>query len=389
MLTISELAKPLRQSGIRAASSRCRELNGINLGQGICDIPIVNPIKQAAIDAVNADHSTYSACEGVFELRQKVANKVQQFNKFSVSPETEVMISHGATGAFVCAAKTLFNPGDEVILFEPFYGYHKNILNLMNVEVRAIPINLQDFSIDVDRLDDIVNSKTKAIIICTPNNPTGKVFTKDELLAIGEFACKHDLAIITDEIYEYITYPGFEHVSIAALSEELKSRTLTISGFSKTINMTGWRLGYVTGPAHIIEKMSLVQDFLYVCPNTPLQHAGITALSMHDQYYSDMQQAFLEKRKIAVNALREFGFEFSSPEGAYYIMADCKNIKQGNSLKIVTALMEQAKVATVPGTAFYLDPILGEQSIRFCYALDTSVLNSAFDSIREKFTNQT
>ena len=266
MLRISEIAKPLKQSGIRAASTMCRERNGINLGQGVCDINIIEPIKEAAIQAIEDNHSTYSACEGAFKLRESIAKKVRHFNRFQVDPVTEVIACHGATGAFVCATKTLFNPGDEIIVFEPFYGYHKNILDLMNVSLKGVPINMKDFSIDMAQLEDTIGPNTKGIIICTPNNPTGKVFSKEELLAIGDLAIKHDLAIITDEIYEYITYPGFEHVSMAALSDELKARTITISGFSKTFNMTGWRLGYATGPAHIIETYGAHTRLLLCLP---------------------------------------------------------------------------------------------------------------------------
>lgn len=383
MLTLSEMAVPLKQSGIRLASSRCREMNGINLGQGICDIPIAEPVKEAACLAIEENKGVYSACEGVYALRQALSEKIRTFNKVDVDPEHELMVSHGATGAFVCAVKALFNPGDEVILFEPFYGYHKNILNLMDINVLSVPMSLTDFSIDMEQLASAITKKTKAIVVCTPNNPTGKVYSKAELLEIGEIACRHNLAIITDEIYEYFTYPGYQHISMASLSEELKQRTITISGFSKTFNMTGWRLGYASGPAHIIEKMSLIQDFLYVCPVTPLQHAGLTALMMKEDYYQAMQQAFLEKRQLTVNALEALGFVFSVPQGAYYILASCNNLKQSNGQQLVERLMNDAKVATVPGVAFYQTKGLGLQSVRFCYALNTDILTKAFEQISQ------
>lgn len=383
MLSLSELAKPLQQSGIRAASTRCREMGGINLGQGICDINIIEPIKQAAKQAIDENKSIYSPCEGAFGLRQAIANKCQQFNGLTVNPANEVMVSHGATGAFVCAAKTLFNPGDEVIVFEPFYGYHRNILNLMHVTVKASPISMKDFSLDLDHLSTLITPKTKGMIICTPNNPTGKVYNKQELLELGEFALKHKLAIITDEIYEYITYPGYEHVSLASLSDAFKQQTITISGFSKTFNMTGWRLGYATGPAHIIEKMALIQDFLYVCPVTPLQHAGINALSVDDSYYQDLRQAFLNKRQLAVSTLTEMGFELVEPQGAYYILASSEKLNFGNGQQTVDYLMEHAKVATVAGSAFYVNPQDGANTVRFCYALDEAVLKQAFTQMSD------
>lgn len=381
MLQISEIAKPLKQSGIRAASTMCRERNGINLGQGVCDINVIEPIKQAAIQAINDNKSTYSACEGASDLRSAIAHKIKRFNLFDVDATTEVIACHGATGAFVCATKTLFNPGDEVIVFEPFYGYHKNILDLMNVSLKGVAINMQDFSIDIDALEQAISANTKGIIICTPNNPTGKVFSKAELLAIGDIAIKHNLAIITDEIYEYITYPGYEHVSLASLSEELKARTITISGFSKTFNMTGWRLGYASGPAHIIERMALIQDYYYVCPNTPLQYAGINALSVTDEYYNNLRSMFLEKRAITTKALNEMGFQFIEPQGAYYILANCSHLNQKDSQAVVDLLMQQANVATVSGQAFYLNPKNGAQSLRLCYALDSNILEKAYQAL--------
>ncbi len=384
MLTISELAKPLKQSGIRAASSMCRRQNGINLGQGVCDIAMIDDIKQAGIDAILSNKSTYSECEGVLGLRRSIANKAKAFNQLLVDADKEVIATHGATGAFVCATRTLFNPGDEVIVFEPFYGYHKNILDLMNVKVVGVPINLSDFSIDLQRVKDAITSKTRGIIICTPNNPTGKIYSEEELRAIGEIACQKDLVIITDEIYEYITYPGFKHCSMASLSEELKERTITISGFSKTFNMTGWRLGYALAPAHIIEKMALVQDYYYVCPVTPLQHAGIKALSVTDEYYQNLRAMFDEKKALTVTALREMGFRFNDPEGAYYILADCSFLKK-DSQAVVDELMAKANVATVSGRAFYLNPDDGSGSLRFCYALDSDILKSAYKNLKGAF----
>lgn len=268
MLKTSQVSETLRQSGIRAASTECEKIGGINLGQGICDLPTPEVIKQAAIRAIEHEKNVYSACEGVFNLRQAIAHKIQTFNKIPVQAETEVLVTHGSTGAFICATMSLFNPGDEVILFEPFYGYHKNILELYQVQVKAVPINLDDLSVQMEDLEQAITPKTRAIIICTPCNPCGKVFSEQELLAIGEIAEHYDLAVITDEIYEYITYPGYKHVSFARL-KNFKERTITISGCSKTYNMTGWRLGYASGPAHVIAKMALVQDLVYVCPATP------------------------------------------------------------------------------------------------------------------------
>lgn len=384
MTVLSEKVKPLKQSGIRAASVRCAQVNGINLGQGVCDLPIPESIKQEAYHVIKSDKSMYSACEGIFSLRQKVATKIQKFNHINVNPETELLITHGSTGAFVCAVTTLFNPGDEVILFEPFYGYHKHILELQGMQVKTVPIHLQDYSIDINVLADAITPKTRAIVICTPNNPTGKVYSRDELLAIGELAERHDLWLITDEMYEYIVYPGFQHFSLASLND-FKQRTITISGFSKTYNMTGWRLGYVSGPAEVIAKMALVQDLYYVCPATPLQHAVIAALDLPESYYKDMRNMYLEKRDEVVSELLELGFQVTMPQGAYYLLADIRKMDFIDDQDAVEQCLTKAKVAAVPGRAFYKDPNDGKHLIRLCYALQHDKVAQALKQLRQAF----
>ncbi len=385
---LSQLTKGLSQSGIRKASTRCREIGGINLGQGICDIPIHNDIKEAASRALFDNKNIYGACEGLMPLREKVTEKISNFNGFDVCPKTETMITHGATGAFVTACKTLFNPGDKVILFEPFYGYHLGILSLLGIGVKTSPIHIHDFSLDFDHLESLIDSETKAIVICTPNNPTGKVYQKEELEKIASLANQYDLTLITDEIYEYITYEGQTHISIASLDKETKERTITISGLSKTFNMTGWRLGYATGPKHIIEKMALVQDLFYVCPAAPLQHAALTAMSMGEDYYEDLKAAFVKKRAQTIDAVTAMGLQFSKPQGAYYIFADVGNTPLASTENLAQLLLEEAKVATVDGSAFYLDASQGQHQIRLCYALSEDKLAQAFSMLNDFFQRQ-
>ncbi len=376
MIKTSELTKSLTQSGIRSASSECARIGGINLGQGICNLPVEDSLKEAAHQAMLENKTIYSACEGILALREAIAKKCHSYNHIDVDPNTEVMVSHGSTGSFVSCAMSIFNPGDEVILFEPFYGYHRNILKLYQVEVKAVQINMADFSINIEDIEKQINPKTKAIIICTPCNPCGKVFSKQELIAIGELAEKHNLAIITDEIYEYITYPGYEHISIASL-KNFKERTITISGFSKTYNMTGWRLGYATGPKNVIQKMALVQDLVYVCPSTPLQHAVISAFDIKDDYYENMRQGYLEKRSIVTDTLTEMNLKFATPQGAYYIIVDFSHLGFEDDVAIAKRFLQDAKVAVVPGNSFYLDANRGKGKIRLCYALDKPTVQEA------------
>ncbi len=369
MLKISDRAQPLQQSGIRAATAECARIGGINLAQGICDFPIHASLKEATNRAMQADKTTYSACEGIYPLRELIAKKCREFNHIEIDPQTEVIVTHGSTGAYVTALMTLLNPGDEIILFEPFYGYHKNIAKLVDVNIKTITIDINNnFAIDFNALRNAISAKTRGIVLCTPCNPCGKVFSKQELLTIGKLAKQHDLFIITDEIYEYITYPGSEHISLASL-EDFKQRTITISGFSKTYNMTGWRLGYATGPKHIIEKMALLQDLIYVCPNTPLQYAVMTAFEMPAEYYQTMRESYTEKRQLIMQVLHDLNIKFTAPEGAYYIIADLNHLGYHDDQALVRLFLDQAKIATVPGRAFYHDPAFGRGQVRICYAV--------------------
>ncbi|WP_069311897.1 pyridoxal phosphate-dependent aminotransferase [Piscirickettsia litoralis] len=367
----------LAQSPIRSATTRCNELNGINLGQGVCDLPVQKAIKDAASAAIYNNQNLYSDNRGVSELRQALRHKIANFNLIDVNPDNELLITHGATGGYVSALKTLCDPGDEIILFEPFYGYHRNIAETLGITVKTVSINLNDYAFSIDELKQQISPKTKAIIICTPNNPTGKVFTKDELNTIGQLAIEQDLYVITDEMYEYFTYPGFKHVSFASLDERYWQRTITLSGFSKVFNITGWRLGYAYGPEELIVRMSQIQDLFYVCPVTPLQHAVAEALKLPESYYHELQDTFLHKRDLMVTTLRNIGFDVPNPQGAYYLLVDAKNGPLGQIDNLASTLLEESKVATVPGSAFYLDQNKGHSQLRFCFAQGEDKINQA------------
>lgn len=382
MFKPSQRTQDLKQSGIRSASQRCNAINGINLGQGVCDLPTPEAIKLAAKEAIDNNKSLYSACEGLYPLREAIANKLKQFNHIDVDPATEVVVTHGSTGAFVSAVSTLFNPGDEVILFEPFYGYHKHILELQGINCKPVKID-NDFNIDFEQLSAAINTKTRGIVICTPCNPSGKVFSREELMQIGKIALENNLYVITDEIYEYITYPGHEHISIASMPE-FKANSVTISGLSKTYNMTGWRLGYITADAAICQRIALVQDLLYVCPSTPLQHAALAAFALPDSYYTEMQQSYLAKRELVCGSLKQLGFQLTEPQGAYYVIADFSALDFADDQAIFEFLLEKAKVAVVTGRSFYQNPDDGKHCIRVCYALDTHILEQAISQMREQ-----
>jgi aminotransferase len=385
------LAANIQPSGIRATAARCSELGAVNLGQGVTDAPTPEIIKEAAAKAIYDNHNMYAEFRGIKQFREKIAQKVLSFNGVQVGCEDELFVASGTIGAFICAVKVLFNPGDEIIMFEPSYSYYKYILDLHQIKIIPIQINLNDLSVDLSRLDGLITAKTKAILVCTPNNPTGKVFSTEELKTIGRAAQKHNLHVIADELYEYFTYDNFKHVSIASL-EDFCENTVTISGLSKTYNITGWRLGYAYGPKNVIKYMSLVHDLLFVCPPTPLQHAGIAALDLDNSYYKNLLAQYSEKRTLMADSLNVLRFDFAMPQGAYYLMVDFSALgKFSDDQDAIDSLLEGARVGAIAGRHFYSNPAYGRYKLRFCFALDInkvklamSYLNSYLGQIKTK-----
>ena len=371
----------LTQSSIRAISKHCQELGGINLGQGVCNIPTPEPIKQAAYKAIADNKNTYVSAYGIAPLREAIAEKAQAFNKISCTMQN-VLVTNGSTGAFIAATRALFNRGDEIILFEPYYAYHKLAIDSIGLNVKTVNIDLATFAINMDEVREAISDKIKAILICTPCNPCGKVFTREELLALGEIACENNLYIITDEMYEYITYPGVEHVSMASLSPEIQARTITMSGFSKTYNMTGWRLGYAIADEKIIERMQLAHDLIYVCSATPLQYAAIAAVKMPQHYYDDLRASYTQKRELFFDGLEKMGLPAVKPDGAYYTLVDISSTKFAEVEDSALALLKASKVAAVDGSSFYLQEggnVKGKHQLRFCFALEQNKLVLALD----------
>ncbi|MCH8276002.1 MAG: pyridoxal phosphate-dependent aminotransferase, partial [Bacteroidetes bacterium] len=264
MKSLADRTNDLFQSNIRAVTLMLKGSNGINLGQGICDMPTPEPIKDGAKRAIDEDRSIYSYYGGIDRLRSALVDKSISYNRIPVSDPDEILVTVGSTGAFVVTMFTLLNPGDEVIVFEPFYGYHVNLLKVMGAHLRYVTMTGPDWSVDFEAVESMVTDQTKAIIVNTPGNPNGKVWSRSELEQLLEIMQRHDLFGITDEIYEYLLYDGREHVSLASLPGAFE-RTITLSGFSKTYNMTGWRLGYAVGPESIIDKMGLLSDLIYIC----------------------------------------------------------------------------------------------------------------------------
>ena len=366
----------LVQSDIRRMSRECERAGGINLGQGICDQPVPDSIKEAAHSAIDADRSIYSKFEGIDPLRSCIARKMQDYNGIRCDPEREVVVTVGSTGGFVAACLATLDPGDEVILFSPFYGYHRNILALCGATLKFVTLHPPDWRFDEAHLRQAFSDKTRAIVINTPSNPCGKVFTRTELELIAQLCTRHDALALTDEIYEYILYGDHRHVSIGALPG-MEERTITLSGFSKTYNMTGWRLGYAVGVGPLMEKIGLLNDLLYICAPTPLQHAVVRAFDLPASYYERLRADYARKLEMTTRACEAADLTPLPPQGAYYLLADVSRLGLSDDREAAGFLLTRAGVAAVPGTSFYADPGDGKQQVRLCFAKQDADLEEA------------
>jgi aminotransferase len=379
MNQISDRLRGLVQSDIRRMSRECERVGGINLGQGICDLPTIPELVDGACDAIRTNKATYSKFEGIDPLREKIARKIERFNGFKVDPATEVIVTVGSTGGFAAATLATLNAGDEVILFEPYYGYHLNTLRVLGIVPQFVPLIAPDWSIDFDALRAAFGPRTRGIVVCTPSNPCGKVFTREEMEKIGALCREFGAWAYTDEIYEYIVYDGLRHVSMASI-ESCRDLTITISGFSKTFSVTGWRIGYVAVDARISSSIGLVNDLFYVCAPTPLQWGIARALDIGEDYYTDLATDYQKKRDMLAAALHEAGFEPSVPQGAYYMLAKIPDDFRDDR-EAAQSLLETSRVASVPGSAFFASET-GKRMLRFCFAKDFTSLEEACNRIR-------
>ena len=379
--SFAERIRGLVQSDIRRMSRECERAGGINLGQGICDQPVPESVKEAAKEAIRTDRSTYSKFEGIDPLRERIARKMADYNGIRCDPDREVVVTVGSTGGFVTACLACIEPGDEVILFSPFYGYHLNILKLCQASLRFVTIHPPDWHFDRAELEAAFSERTRAVVINTPSNPCGKVFTREELSLIGSLCLRHDAVAITDEIYEYILYDQHRHVSIGSLPE-MADRTITLSGFSKTYNMTGWRLGYAVGDAKWMEKIGLLNDLLYICAPTPLQHALVAAFDLPSSYYDQLRSDYARKLQMICDASTEAGIRPLRPQGSYYLLADISGLGVADDQEASRVLLSRVGVASVPGSSFYADPADGRRQVRLCFAKEASVLEEACRRIR-------
>ena len=379
-MRIAKRLSALSQSDIRRMTRECERVGGINLGQGICDLPTPELVREGAIRAIRENKSTYSFAEGTRELREAIAGKLSRDNGLQADPSSEICVTVGASGAYSCAIHALLDPGDGILLFEPYYGYHLNAAIVAGLTPQFVTLRAPGFALDEAALEAALTPATRAMVVCTPGNPSGKMFSKAELAVLARVAQKHDLLVITDEIYEYIRYDGRPHVSPASIAG-LRERTVTIMGLSKTFSITGWRLGYSVGPEELIRAITLVNDLDYVCAPTPLQLGAAAGFDAPQSYFDELQSGYQRKRDRICEALHAAHLEPIVPQGAYYVLADCARLGQPTARGAAMELLERTRVASVPGSAFYRGAA-GEGLLRFCFAKDDAVLDEACRRLR-------
>jgi aminotransferase len=374
-LSISQRAAQTVQSEIRVMSIECEKIKGINLAQGVCDTEVPQAVRDGAKRAIDGGTNSYTRAEGLPQIRRAIAEKMRRFNGIECNPETEVIVSSGSTGSFYVACLSLLDPGDEVILFEPYYGYHRNTLVAAEAVPAFVTLHAPDWTFKPEDLERAVSSRTRAIVVNTPANPSGKIFNRQELEWIAAFAQKHDLFVFTDEIYEYFVYDG-EHISPATLPG-MRNRTITISGYSKTFSITGWRIGYTIANPEWSHAMAYFSDLVYVCAPAPLQ-IGVAEgiLKLPESFYDQISREYVKKRDLLCGTLKEIGLTPSVPNGAYYVLADASILPGRNSKEKSMTLLRETGVASVAGSAFYHGSG-GENLVRFCFAKTDAELAEA------------
>lgn len=372
----NERMAQLGHSEIRAMTQACVEAKGLNMAQGVCDTPVPATVLKAAANAMERGKNVYSRFDGLPELRQALAIKLSRDNGIEADPETDITISAGATGSFHAACLALLSPGDEVILFEPYYQYHINAL--LAVEAIPVVVSMQapDWTFSPEEVERAITPHTKAIIVNSPGNPSGKVFTGAELDAVAEIATRHDLFVFTDEIYEYFLYDGRRHVSMASLPG-MAERTITIGGYSKTFSITGWRIGYSVAAKQWSQSIGAMNDLLYVCAPTPLQ-VGVASgiLELPASFYRQLTKDYQDKRDRFCAALIRAGLTPSVPQGAYYVLADVTRVPGKTGKERAMYILSTTGIAGVPGEAFFSGPE-GSRFIRFSYAKTDGDLDEA------------
>ncbi len=385
---ISNKAESFTESVIREMSREAAKYKAVNLGQGFPDFAAPEDIKKRAMEAIADDHNQYAITWGVKSFRDAIAAKTKWVLGLEFDPETEITVTCGSTEGMIAGMLATVDRGEEVIVFEPFYENYSPDAILSDAAPRHVPLyeTKDGWNYDKDELRAAFNERTKAIIICNPNNPTGKVFSQQEMEFIGDLCKEFDALAFTDEIYEHILYPrdgaDIRHISMAQI-DGMRERTIVVNSLSKTYSVTGWRVGYCIAPPDISGAIRKVHDFLTVGAANPLQHAGAYALSLPPSYYDELQKDYHAKRDFIVPALQSAGFKCDSPDGAYYVMTDISDFGFANDIDFTQFLIQEIGVAVVPGSSFYSDKSLGSQKVRFCFCKKDETLQAAAERLQK------
>jgi aminotransferase len=341
--------------------------NAVNLSQGFPDFAAPQAIKDAACAAIQAEQNQYAPPYGTAALRAAIAGDFTRRFGVPIDPDEQVTVCCGSTEAMMASMLACIDPGDEVIVFEPFYENYGPDAVLAGAVPKYIRMRGPDWTFDPDELRQAFNNRTRAIVINSPNNPTGKVYTRAELTLIAELCQKWDVLAIADEIYERIVYSGSVHVPMASIPG-MAPRTITTNGLSKTYSVTGWRIGWALSPPALTSGIRKMHDFLTVAAPTPFHDAGVAALSLPDAFYAELAGDYEKKRDLMMEILTRHGFDAAAPGGAYYVMADVKRFGFPSDSEFALHLVKEIGVATVPGSSFYIDPAAAPQSVRFCFS---------------------
>lgn len=392
---ISKKAASFTESVIREMTREAMKYGAVNLGQGFPDFAAPEDIKQKAMEAIAADHNQYAITWGVKSFRDAIVEKTKWFLNLDVDAETEITVTCGSTEGMIAGMMATVDAGEEVVVFEPFYENYAPDAILSDAKPVHVPLyqTANGWHYEKDELRNAFNERTKAIIICNPNNPTGKVFTREELEFIADLCKEFDAICFTDEIYEHIIYREKReageltsnnpiHISMAQI-DGMRERTVVVNSLSKTYSVTGWRVGYCIAPPDITSAIRKVHDFLTVGAANPLQHAGAYALSLPPKYYAELQKEYQQKRDFIVPILQNVGLKCEMPQGAYYVMTDISDFGFKDDVEFTKFLIREIGVAVVPGSSFYHDKKLGSQKVRFCFCKKDETLEAAAERLQK------